>query len=100
MGLSMRMSDESVPPHLHLIAGGGAQKGDVEVEVGRLLDAALVDGASWCDPHNHLEQVCRAQAILSGFPPSAACFRLQQACHWLQHTMTWPKTRFCKYIEH
>ena len=62
-------SGEGLRPHLHLIAGGRAQEGNIKVEVGRLLDAALVDGASWRDPHNHLEQVCTAQALLSGFHP-------------------------------
>ena len=100
MGTPMHMPGEGLRPHLHLIAGGGAQEGDIEVEVGRLLDAALVNGASWRDPHNHLEQVCRAQALLSGFLPSSACSALQCACHWLKHNVTWRRTHFYKWIGH
>ena len=45
-------------PHLHLVGGRGAQESDVEVQVGGLLYAALVNCASWRQPDGDLEQVC------------------------------------------
>ena len=95
-GRIVHMSSEGLRPHLHLIAGGGAQEGDIKVEVGRLLDAALVDSASWRDPHNHLEEVCRAQALLSGFPSSVECSAFHCACQYMQHNTTWYEIYFCQ----
>ncbi len=45
-------------PHLHLVAGRGAQEGHVKVEVGGLLNAAVVNGTSWRQPDGDLQQVC------------------------------------------
>lgn len=46
--------------HLDAVAGGRAEQGGVDVEVGGLLDAALVGRARRRQPHDHLQQVCAA----------------------------------------
>ncbi len=55
-------------PYLHLVSGGRAKKGQLEVEVGRLLEAAVVHGASWRQPDHHLQQVCTHNTPLSRLP--------------------------------
>lgn len=47
-----------VASHLHLVASRWAQEGDIKVEVGRLRHTAVIEGASWRQPHCELQQIC------------------------------------------
>jgi len=47
-----------VASYLHLVAGRWAQEGNIKVEIGRLLKAASIQGASWREPHCELQQIC------------------------------------------
>ena len=54
----MPQPDKAGGTCLHLMAGRGAQEGSIEVEVGGLHQAAVVQGASWRHPDHHLQQIC------------------------------------------
>lgn len=51
--------------YLHLAASGGTHEDHVKVEIGRLLDAALVLSAGRRQPDNHLQQVCKPEQATS-----------------------------------